>query len=68
MQEPKEETGSAGGRWGEEGTKWDSSLVPVLKWPQARSGTDGLFFLMLSWRSGEREKEKINTVTVRNLK
>lgn len=44
-----------------------SSLVLVLKWPQARPGTDGLF-LMLSWRSGEREKEKINTITVRNLK
>lgn len=52
---------------GRRGPEFESSLVPVLKWPQARPGTDGLF-LMLSWRSGEREKEKINTVTVRNLK
>lgn len=44
-----------------------NSLVLVLKWPQARQGTDGLF-LMLSRRSGEREKEKINTITLRNLK
>lgn len=44
-----------------------SSLVLVLKWPQARQGTDGPF-LVLRQRSGEREKEKINTIAVRNLK
>lgn len=44
-----------------------SNLVLVLKWPQARQGTDGPF-LVLRQRSGEREKEKINTIAVRNLK
>lgn len=51
-------------QWGRErrqgGDQNSSSLVLVLKWPQARQGTDGPF-LTLSRRSGEREKEKINT-------
>lgn len=56
------EQGSADsvGQCGREGRRRDQdsgSLVLVLKWPQARQGTDGLF-LMLSRGSGEREKGK----------
>lgn len=53
-----------GGREGEGGP---AAPVLVLKWPQARQGTDGLF-LRLSWRKWGKGKEKINTTTVRNLK
>ena len=55
--EPKERHAVREGGEEERGPEFEQQPGAGSKWPQARPGTDGLF-LMLSWRSGEREKEK----------